>query len=134
MQFRYRRPPRRDTHDPGGLGCPVRLASLGDRYPRKAVMITSNLIRAGLIAGAGACVFLDAPAETVYAIAGIAMIVGTPFRPALAALTPVDRPDAWRADCGQCRWLARSRASAALPAPHWPDCCWPPPARALCFS
>ncbi len=72
---------------PAALVAPF-TASLADRYPRKAVMIASNLIRAGLIAGAGACVFLDAPAETVYAIAGIAMIVGTPFRPALAALTP----------------------------------------------
>lgn len=63
-------------------------ASLADRYPRKAVMVISNLVRAGLIAGAGACVLLGAPAEAVYAIAGIAMIVGTPFRPALAAITP----------------------------------------------
>lgn len=63
-------------------------ASLADRYPRKTVMIVSNLIRAGLIAGAGLSVLLDLPAETVYAIAGIAMIVGTPFRPALAALMP----------------------------------------------
>ena len=51
-------------------------------------MIVSNLVRVGLVAGAGACVFLDAPAAMVYAIAGLAMIVGTPFRPALAALTP----------------------------------------------
>ena len=72
---------------PAALVAPF-TASLADRYPRKTVMIVSNLIRAGLVAGAGVCVFLDLPAATVYAIAGLAMIVGTPFRPALAALTP----------------------------------------------
>ena len=63
-------------------------ASLADRYPRKTVMISSNLVRAGLIAAAGFCVAGDLPAETVYAIAGVAMIVATPFRPALAASMP----------------------------------------------
>jgi MFS family permease len=72
---------------PAALVAPF-TASLADRYPRKTVMIVSNLTRAALVAGAGVCVFLDLPAEAVYAIAGLAMIVGTPFRPALAALTP----------------------------------------------
>ncbi len=63
-------------------------ATLADRYPRHRVMIASNLLRGGLIAIAGASVFLDAPAELVYAIAGITMIVGTPLRPAMAAITP----------------------------------------------
>ena len=63
-------------------------ASLADRYARKTVMIVSNIIRAGLVAGAGLVIVLDLPAEVVYVIAGLAMIVGTPFRPALAALMP----------------------------------------------
>jgi MFS family permease len=72
---------------PAALVAPF-TASLADRYPRKTVMIVSNLVRAGLIAGAGVCVLVDAPPWVVYAIAGVAMIVGTPFRPALAALMP----------------------------------------------
>jgi MFS family permease len=72
---------------PAALVAPF-TASLADRYSRKTVMIVSDLIRGSLVAGAAACVFLDSPAEVVYAIAGLAMIAGTPFRPALAALTP----------------------------------------------
>ena len=72
---------------PAALVAPF-AAVLADRYRRTRVMIASNLLRALLIAGAGVCVYADAPAEIVYAIVGIAMLVGTPFRPALAALTP----------------------------------------------
>lgn len=63
-------------------------AVLADRYSRLRVMIGSNLVRAAIVAGAGACVALDVPAGIVYALVGIAMLVGTPFRPALAATTP----------------------------------------------
>jgi MFS family permease len=63
-------------------------AVLADRYSRIAVMIVSNLLRAVLIAGAGLCVYFDSPAVLVYVIVGVAMLVGTPFRPALAAITP----------------------------------------------
>ncbi len=72
---------------PAALVAPF-TASLADRYSRKGVMIVSNLIRAALVAAAGACVLADAPAEAVYALAAAAMVVATPFRPALAALTP----------------------------------------------
>ncbi len=72
---------------PAALVAPF-AASLGDRYRRNVVMIASNLVRGGLIAGAGACVALDTPAWVVYVIAGAAMLVGTPFRPSLAAITP----------------------------------------------
>ncbi len=63
-------------------------AVLADRYSRTTVMIVSALGRAALIAGAGACVATDAPAWTVYTLVGLAMVVGTPYRPALAAVTP----------------------------------------------
>jgi MFS family permease len=72
---------------PAALVAPF-AAVLADRYSRTAVMIASNLLRAALIAVAGICVSADAPAWTVYAIVGLAMLVGTPFRPALAAVTP----------------------------------------------
>ncbi len=72
---------------PAALVAPF-AAILADRYSRVAVMVTSNLARAALIAGAGLCVAVDAPAVAVYVVVGLAMLIGTPFRPALAAVTP----------------------------------------------
>jgi MFS family permease len=63
-------------------------ATLADRYPRNAVMLASNLARAVLIGAAGICVLADAPAGVIYVLAAVAVLVGTPFRPALAAITP----------------------------------------------
>ena len=63
-------------------------AVLADRYSRIKVMVGSNLVRGAIVAGAGACVTFDAPAWIVYTLVGFAMLVGTPFRPALAAITP----------------------------------------------
>ena len=63
-------------------------AVLADRYSRIRVMMGSTLVRAVIVAGAGACVTFDAPAALVYVLVGLAMLVGTPFRPALAAITP----------------------------------------------
>jgi MFS family permease len=63
-------------------------AVLADRYSRIKVMVGSNLVRGAVVAAAGVCVSLDVPAPIVYALVGIAMLVGTPFRPALAAITP----------------------------------------------
>jgi MFS family permease len=72
---------------PAALVAPF-AAVLADRHSRIAVMIVSNLARAALIAAAGVCVYADVQAVVVYVIVGLAMLVGTPFRPALAALTP----------------------------------------------
>ncbi len=63
-------------------------ALLADRYERRAVMVASDLLRAALIAGAAAAVLADASAYLVYAVATLVSVVGTPFRPAEAALTP----------------------------------------------
>ena len=63
-------------------------ATLADRYPRNTVMLWSNLARAALIGAAGLGVLLDVPAVVVYALAAAAVFVGTPFRPAMAAVTP----------------------------------------------
>jgi MFS family permease len=70
-------------------------ALLADRYDRRAVMVGSDLLRAGLIGGAAAAVMADAPAYLVYVLATFVSVAGTPFRPAEAALTPelVRTPD-----------------------------------------
>jgi MFS family permease len=72
---------------PAALVAPF-AAVLADRYSRIRVMMGSALVRSAIVAGAGVCVTVDAPAAIVYALIGLAMLVGTPFRPALAAITP----------------------------------------------
>ncbi|MGH3078427.1 MAG: MFS transporter [Gaiellaceae bacterium] len=72
---------------PAAIAAPF-LAVLADRYSRIKVMAGSALVRSVIVAGAGACLILSAPAAIVYALVGIAMLVGTPFRPALAAIMP----------------------------------------------
>jgi MFS family permease len=61
---------------------------LADRYPRERVLVISGLARMSLVAAAAVCVFLDAPAPIVYALAVAAAIGQTPVRSAQAALTP----------------------------------------------
>jgi MFS family permease len=63
-------------------------ALLADRFERRAVMVASDLARAGLIAGAAAAVLVDASPYLVYSFATLVSIAGTPFRPAEAGLTP----------------------------------------------
>jgi MFS family permease len=61
---------------------------LADRYRRERVMLGSDLLRAGLVAAAGAIVLAGGPALAVYALATLTTIAGTAFRPAEAALMP----------------------------------------------
>ena len=61
---------------------------LGDRYDRVTVLITADLVRVALMAAAAVIVFTDGPLAIVYAIAGLASIASTAFRPAQAALVP----------------------------------------------
>jgi MFS family permease len=61
---------------------------LGDRYDRARVMISTDLIRAVALAGAGVAALADAPAIVIYALAVLVAIVSTAFHPAQAALTP----------------------------------------------
>jgi MFS family permease len=61
---------------------------LGDRFDRRVVMVASDLIRAGLIAGAAVAVHVDAPPVLVYVIACLVGVAATAFRPAEAALVP----------------------------------------------
>ena len=64
-------------------------ALLGDRYDKRLVMVSSDLARVVLIAGAAVAVFEDSPPIVVYVIAALVGIASTPFRPAEAALVPM---------------------------------------------
>jgi len=63
-------------------------ATLADRLPRKAVMVSADLVRAALVALGAGVIFLGGPAFLVYALAIATALVGTPFRPAQAAILP----------------------------------------------
>lgn len=64
------------------------VAVLGDRYERRLVMISSDLVRAALIGAAAVAVAVGAPAILVYALSVLIIVSATPFRPAEAALMP----------------------------------------------
>ncbi|HEX6843864.1 MAG TPA: MFS transporter [Actinomycetota bacterium] len=72
---------------PAAIATPF-TSTLGDRYPRRAVMAISDLIRVVLLVLAGFLVLADVPAGWIYALASIGVIVSTAFRPAQAALIP----------------------------------------------
>jgi MFS family permease len=63
-------------------------AVLGDRYDRRWVMVSSDLLRAGLITAAAVAVAGGAPPLLVYVLSVLITVSSTPFRPAEAALTP----------------------------------------------
>ena len=63
-------------------------AVLGDRYDRRWVMVSSDLLRAGLITVAAVAVAGGAPPLVVYVLSVLITVSSTPFRPAEAALTP----------------------------------------------
>jgi MFS family permease len=63
-------------------------AALADRYPRRAVMITADLVRAALIGLATVCLYLDLHPAFVFVLATVTSIVSTAFRPAQRALMP----------------------------------------------
>jgi MFS family permease len=63
-------------------------AALADRYPRRAVMIAADLVRAALVALATVCLFLDLHPGFVFVLATVTSIVSTAFRPAQRALMP----------------------------------------------
>jgi MFS family permease len=69
-------------------------STLADRFSRKSVMIGADLCRAVLVALAAVLIATDAPALSVFIVATLASLSGSPFQPALAALLPslVDRP------------------------------------------
>jgi MFS family permease len=72
---------------PAALAAPL-LATLADRYRRERVMMTTDLVRAALMAVAAVVIATDGPALIVYAVVIVTNIVGVAFRPAQAALLP----------------------------------------------
>lgn len=77
-------------------------STLVDRFSRKAVMVTSDLARAVLVIAGAALIWIDAPVLIVFVLATLAALVGTPFRPAVAALLPrlVESPEELTASNG----------------------------------
>jgi MFS family permease len=75
---------------------------LADRYPRKRVMILSDLVRAVLVVAAGLCLVLDTPAAPIFVLATLTGLLGTPFRCAQRALMPAlaNTPDELTASNG----------------------------------
>ena len=63
-------------------------STLADRYPRKWVMLVSDVLRAALVLVAAAVIAVDGPELAVYGLAIATALVGTCFRPAQAALLP----------------------------------------------
>lgn len=61
---------------------------LADRFERKRVMVGADVVRAVLVLAAAGCVFWEAPHATVYVLATLASVAGSPFRPAQGALLP----------------------------------------------
>ena len=72
---------------PAAIASPF-LASLADRYPRKLVMIVTDVIRAALMVAAAVTIWQGWSAYIVYVIVALSTVVGTAFRPAQAALLP----------------------------------------------
>ena len=72
---------------PAAVGAPF-TALLADRYRRERVMLLATLVRVAAMAAATAAVSTDAPAVTVYVLAGVVTLASTAFRPAQAALLP----------------------------------------------
>jgi MFS family permease len=70
-----------------GFAAPF-LGTLGDRYPRVRVMVSSDLVRVVGVTTMAAIVFAGGPALIVYALAITGSVAGTAFRPAQAALVP----------------------------------------------
>jgi MFS family permease len=63
-------------------------ALLGDRFPRKRIMIAADLARVCTMGGAAVAVFAGTPAVVVYALAVLTALASTAFGPAQSALLP----------------------------------------------
>ena len=61
---------------------------LGDRYPRKLVMVCSDLSRATLVTAAAVVIAAHGPTLAVFALAIATAICGSPFRASQASLLP----------------------------------------------
>ncbi len=61
---------------------------LADRFDRRTVMVTADLIRVGLVLLGALVIRVDGPSVAVYVIVVLNSLVGTAFRPAQAAILP----------------------------------------------
>jgi MFS family permease len=72
---------------PAALAAPF-ASLLGDRHPRRTIMVACLSLRTVILIGGAAIVAADAPSAALYALAALAAVVATAFRPAQAALLP----------------------------------------------
>lgn len=72
---------------PAAIASPF-LASFADRYSRRLVMVTADVLRAALMLLAALAIWQGWSQWLVYAIVGLSTVAGTVFRPAQAALLP----------------------------------------------
>jgi MFS family permease len=72
---------------PAAISAPF-TSTLADRLPRVPFMVATNLGRAASIGAAGAVALAGGAPWLVYALAGVASILGTAFLPAESALLP----------------------------------------------
>jgi MFS family permease len=72
---------------PAAIAAPF-LATIADRLPRVAVMVSTSVGRALAIGAAGAVALSHGPPWAVYTLAGVAAILATAFLPAESALLP----------------------------------------------
>lgn len=72
---------------PTALVAPL-AAALADRFPRRLVLVGSDVVRAALMGAAATVIATGGPAWLVYALATLTTVSGAPFRPAQAALLP----------------------------------------------
>jgi MFS family permease len=63
-------------------------STFGDRYPRRLVMVSSDLSRAILVVAAAVLIWTDGPSIAIYALAIVTALCGSPFRSSQAALLP----------------------------------------------
>lgn len=63
-------------------------STLADRYDRRRIMLVTDLARVVLVLIAAAVIWLDGPPMAIYALAIVTGLVGSPFRPAQAAMLP----------------------------------------------
>ena len=77
-------------------------ATFADKFPRKQVMIASDVIRVAFVVGAAICIAAKTPAAPVYILATLTSLVGCAFRPAQRAIMPnlADSPEQLAASNG----------------------------------
>jgi MFS family permease len=72
---------------PAAIASPF-AAALADRYPRRLVLLSTDLVRTGLTGAAAASIWLDLPPATVFALSAVLNVVSTTFAPAKNAILP----------------------------------------------